>query len=261
MGTACRSDSSTATVRTPAATAIGILVTDPDGNDVTGGTATITVASSGAPTGLRADGASTRAPRCTGRSNETTGRPRTSPRRLQRRHAEHRRHPRYRGRDRRRCGDDLQRHRRRRPRGVRARSRRPHTFTAQAWFKTTSTGGGRILGLLRPADRHLRAPRPADLAQQRPDRSTSACTDSAPTTVTSSRTYNDGVWHQAVASLGPSGMALYIDGVRVGQRSDVTAAEKYVGTWRIGGDSLAGWASGNATSTAPSTRCPSTRPC
>ena len=36
-------------------------------------------------------------------------------------------------------------------------------------------------------------------------------------------------------------MALYVDGVRVGQRTDTTAGEAYLGYWRLGGDNLGGW--------------------
>ena len=36
-------------------------------------------------------------------------------------------------------------------------------------------------------------------------------------------------------------MQLYVDGVRVGQRTDTTAGEAYLGYWRVGGDNLDGW--------------------
>ena len=36
-------------------------------------------------------------------------------------------------------------------------------------------------------------------------------------------------------------MALYVDGVRVGQRADVTSGEATAGYWRVGGDNLDGW--------------------
>jgi PKD repeat protein len=55
--------------------------------------------------------------------------------------------------------------------------------------------------------------------------------------VTSTKRYNDGVWHHVVASLGPSGMDLYVDGKLVGSRTDTTSAQSYSGYWRIGGDS------------------------
>ena len=52
--------------------------------------------------------------------------------------------------------------------------------------------------------------------------------------------YNDGQWHYAVATLGPSGMALYVDGQLVGTNS-TTSAQAFSGYWRVGGDNLNGW--------------------
>ena len=47
---------------------------------------------------------------------------------------------------------------------------------------------------------------------------------------------NNGQWHQAVATLGPAGMALYVDGSPVATRSNVTSGAAYTGYWRVGGD-------------------------
>ncbi len=57
----------------------------------------------------------------------------------------------------------------------------------------------------------------------------------------SSTGYNDGQWHQVVGTLGADGMALYIDGARVGTRADTTSGQAYNGVWRIGGDNIGGW--------------------
>src|ERR1019366_5538812 len=59
-------------------------------------------------------------------------------------------------------------------------------------------------------------------------------------TLQSPNPINDGRWHQVVATLGPSGMALYVDGQQVASRSDVTQGQAYSGYWRIGGDQLNG---------------------
>lgn len=47
--------------------------------------------------------------------------------------------------------------------------------------------------------------------------------------------YNDGQWHQVVATQGSDGMNLYVDGVLVATNPD-TAAQAYDGYWRVGGD-------------------------
>src|SRR5690606_3330679 len=54
--------------------------------------------------------------------------------------------------------------------------------------------------------------------------------------VQSPKRYNDGEWHHVVATLGDSGMTLYVDGLRVGNTPSVTYGQVYWGYWRIGGD-------------------------
>ncbi|WP_304412825.1 PKD domain-containing protein [Cellulomonas sp. HZM] len=112
----------------------------------------------------------------------------------------------------------------------------PQTFSIETWFKTTSTGGGKIVGFGNANtgnssnyDRHIyMTPAGKVVFGVYPGESR---------TVTSSASYNDGAWHQAVATLGPDGQKLYVDGKRVAQRADTTSAQSYSGYWRIGGDS------------------------
>jgi PKD repeat protein len=60
--------------------------------------------------------------------------------------------------------------------------------------------------------------------------------------------YNDGQWHHAVGTLSSAGLQLYVDGVEVASRSDVTIAEHLsIGYWRIGGDTVTGWPSAPTT--------------
>ena len=58
-------------------------------------------------------------------------------------------------------------------------------------------------------------------------------------TITSPNTYNDGSWHQVVATQGPDGMSMYVDGVLVGTNPQ-TQAQGYTGYWRVGGDNTWG---------------------
>jgi PKD repeat protein len=111
----------------------------------------------------------------------------------------------------------------------------PQTFGIEAWFKTTSTSGGKIVGFGNNRtgtstnyDRHVyMLPSGAITFGVYPGSSQ---------TINSSKTYNDGQWHHVVAGLGSDGMTLYIDGVRVAARTDITSAQDYTGYWRIGGD-------------------------
>jgi PKD repeat protein len=111
----------------------------------------------------------------------------------------------------------------------------PNTFSVEAWFRTTSTAGGKILGFgsantgnSGSYDRHVYMGTNGKL-------SFGVWTGSS-VTVSSSASYNDGQWHHVVASLGSNGERLYVDGVLVGQRSDVSAGQAYQGYWRVGGD-------------------------
>ena len=113
----------------------------------------------------------------------------------------------------------------------------PDTFTSQVWIKATATSSGRILGFgdLQTGnsghrDRHVYMDNNGRLnfgvrAQ-----------DNAARVITSPGVYRDNRWHMVTATMGSSGMALYVDGVRVAGRTDTTQGEEYIGNWRLGGD-------------------------
>ncbi|MFB4351496.1 PKD domain-containing protein, partial [Microbacterium sp. CR_7] len=110
----------------------------------------------------------------------------------------------------------------------------PLVYSTEAWFKTTSTSGGKIIGFGNGAtgnsssyDRHVYMTDAGRLVF-------GAYTGQT-VTVTSDASYNNGQWHHVVATQGPSGMRLYVDGVLVGSNGN-TAAENYTGYWHVGGD-------------------------
>lgn len=112
----------------------------------------------------------------------------------------------------------------------------PNSFGIEAWFKTTTTSGGKIVGFGNSStgtsssyDRHV--------YMQPSGQITFGVYPNMEATITSSNTFNDGQWHYVSAGLSDGGMVLYVDGVRVAQRTDVTSAQSYNGYWRIGGDS------------------------
>ena len=116
----------------------------------------------------------------------------------------------------------------------------PDTFTTQLWFRTTSGQGGKLIGFGNSAtgdsnsyDRHV--------WMDNSGRLHFGTWLGFAATVDSSASYNDGQWHQMTATLGSSGMSLYVDGVRIAQRADVTSGQAYSGLWRVGGDNLGGW--------------------
>jgi PKD repeat protein len=116
----------------------------------------------------------------------------------------------------------------------------PAAFSLEFWIRTTSTTGGKIIGYGSSAsgdsgsyDRHVYMTNNGQLFF--------GVYPGGVQTVSSSASYNDGNWHYVVASQGSGGIALYVDGKRVGLNSSVTSAQSYAGYWRVGGDNLNGW--------------------
>ena len=116
----------------------------------------------------------------------------------------------------------------------------PTQFAAEAWIKTTTTKGGKIIGFGSSAtgnsssyDRHV--------YMQNNGKLTFGVYPGAVKTVTSSKSYNDGKYHHVVANLGSGGIQLYVDGELVGSDASVTGAQSYNGYWRVGGDNMGSW--------------------
>ncbi len=121
----------------------------------------------------------------------------------------------------------------------------PNSFSVEGWFQTTSAGG-RIVGFgdtqsgtSGNADRTVYINKNGQVAFGVISGSTVTGTK---TTITSSASFNDGQWHYFVASLGSGGMSLSIDSKQVAQNASVTTAVDYQGWWRLGSDTLNGFA-------------------
>ena len=118
----------------------------------------------------------------------------------------------------------------------------PNTFTVEAWFKTTTDRGGKIVGYgsattgnssTNSVDRHIYMQNDGRL-------SFGTYFSNSARTVTSPNSYNDGAWHQVAGTVGPNGMELFVDGSRVADRPDAKGGRSYNGNWRIGGETLTG---------------------
>ncbi len=121
----------------------------------------------------------------------------------------------------------------------------PNTFTQEAWIRTTSTSGGKIVsfgdqptGTSSSYDRHLYL----DAA----GRVYFGVYNNGVYTTRSANAVNDGQWHHVVGTLGSTGMTLYVDGKKVGTNGGTTSAQAYTGYWRIGGDNINGWGADGA---------------
>ncbi len=123
----------------------------------------------------------------------------------------------------------------------------PTTYTVSAWFKTTSTSGGKIVGfgdvdqgwdfsgnakLSGSYDKHIYMTNDGRLIF--------GVYNGRFDTLSTATAFNDGQWHQVVGTQGPTGMAFYVDGARIG-RNGVTTNQSYTGYWRVGGDNLNAW--------------------
>lgn len=120
----------------------------------------------------------------------------------------------------------------------------PQTFSVEAWFKTTTTTGGKILGFGNGStgnstafDRHIYMTNSGQLIF-------GVVANSAKSIATSPKAYNDGAYHHVVATLSPvMGIQLFVDGQRVAYNLAGKSAQVYDGYWKIGQDSLTSWSS------------------
>jgi len=110
----------------------------------------------------------------------------------------------------------------------------PTQFTAEVWFRTNTTRGGKLIGfgnttsgLSGSYDRHVYMLNNGKLAF--------GVSNGSQQIVNSPLSYNDNQWHHVAASQGADGMKLYVDGLLVGT-NPTTTATAYTGYWRIGGD-------------------------
>ena len=115
----------------------------------------------------------------------------------------------------------------------------PDVFTEEAWFRTTSTTGGKIVsfgdqktGNSNNYDRHIYMDPSGQVWF--------GVYNNGMYTVNTSKALNDGQWHHAVGTLDGSGVTLYVDGKRIGRNGGTSSGQPYSGYWRIGGDST--WA-------------------
>ena len=107
----------------------------------------------------------------------------------------------------------------------------PTVYSEEAWFNTTSTSGGKIIGFGNSNtnadsgnyDRHIIMLANGQLSL--------GVYPNQVVTATSPNSYNDGQWHQTVGTLGPDGLKLYVDGQLVATNTSTTTAQGYTGYW------------------------------
>jgi PKD repeat protein len=116
----------------------------------------------------------------------------------------------------------------------------PQVFTVEAWFRTTTTRGGKIIGFGNSSTGNS-ATNDRSVYMDNSGRIRFGATNA--TVLQSGTGLNNGQWHHVVASMGPSGIRLVIDGVQVASNANIRNAGYYWGYWRVGGDQLNNWPS------------------
>jgi PKD repeat protein len=118
----------------------------------------------------------------------------------------------------------------------------PGVFSVEAWIKTTTRTGGKIIGFGDAAtgssgnyDRHIYMDNAGHLFF--------GVYPGATRVVGNGTAYNDGRWHHVVGTLGRQGLRFYVDGASAGSDPTTTTAQSYNGYWRVGGDNLGSWPS------------------
>jgi hypothetical protein len=112
-------------------------------------------------------------------------------------------------------------------------------YSVEVWFKTGMGKGGKLAGL-ESSQLSLGSSADRSLYMLNDGRLAFGTMNGTASAVTSTKRYNDGVWHMAVATQSAGGTTLYVDSVRVATGAATTAGTK-AGYWRLGGGNLAAW--------------------
>jgi hypothetical protein len=110
----------------------------------------------------------------------------------------------------------------------------PHPLSISAWFKTSVASGTIIefadiqngLSGFNTWDRHIWVDPAGHLVW--------GVWPNQEEQVTSTGSYADGNWHQVVATVGPAGLLLYVDGSLQASNASITAPQVFNGYWRLG---------------------------
>ncbi|MFT3945110.1 MAG: PKD domain-containing protein [Ancrocorticia sp.] len=119
-----------------------------------------------------------------------------------------------------------------------------YDFSLEMWFKTSKSGGGKLLGFGNKStgnsNNHDRT-----LYIDKQNLLSFGLKYSPNAVLKSATAVNDGKWHHVVGTLEGSTMRLYVDGQLVGERTDTPLRRVFRGYWRVGGDGDNAWAGSN----------------
>ncbi|MGV9005029.1 LamG-like jellyroll fold domain-containing protein [Flavobacterium sp.] len=110
----------------------------------------------------------------------------------------------------------------------------PTTFTIEAWFRTTNTSGGGIVGFNSEQLNTTIGSYDKFIYMNSAGKVLFGVNNGANQIITSPLSYNDGYYHHVAATFSSAGMKLYINGVIVGT-NPTNSTSSYNGYWKIGG--------------------------
>lgn len=117
----------------------------------------------------------------------------------------------------------------------------PTAATVEAWVKTTSSQGGRVVGFGNSMNgTSAAATNDLVLYLTSNGRASFGVNNGAWRAVTSTRTVNDGQWHHLAATADSSGLSLFVDGRRVARDQSPVTMASFPGYWRLLADQTSG---------------------
>ncbi|MCW2820161.1 MAG: cell surface protein [Marmoricola sp.] len=124
----------------------------------------------------------------------------------------------------------------------------PQAYSVEAWFKTSSTTGGKIIGfgnnrtgLDFSGNTTVSGNYDRNVYMSNDGTLTFGSYDNGFNVISSSAAYNDGQWHYVVGTQSPAaGTTMYVDGAKIGHGGNGNN-QSYAGYWRVGGDNLGAW--------------------
>jgi len=117
----------------------------------------------------------------------------------------------------------------------------PSAVTVEAWVRTTSGSGGRIVGFGDSSTgTSAAATNDMVLYLNNAGRVSFGLNNGSWRAVTSARSYSDGQWHHLAATADGSGVSLFVDGQRVGRDQTPVTMSSFYGYWRLLADQTNG---------------------
>ncbi|WP_424211698.1 DUF7594 domain-containing protein [Streptomyces sp. BI20] len=115
------------------------------------------------------------------------------------------------------------------------------SYTLETWFKTNTSRGGKLIGFGNNTT-NTSGSYDKQIYMTNTGRLIFGVYNGSTRTISTGLfdTFNDNKWHHVVATQGPNGMALYVDGQNKGT-NNITTHQAYSGFWHVGGDNLASW--------------------